>query len=229
MPLLLGFLLKAGALGGGLRLILVGAGDCPEPLLRAAAATGARVCFGYGLTETSSGVALNLGGGDPYAMEICPDYTVTVADDGELLLSAPPCMMQGYYKRPEDTAAVLRDGVLHTGDLGRIDENGRLHVTGRKKDILVLSDGTKLFLPEYEAALSAALGTAELAVTLRGGRPVLVLCGSDKKAAEAALRPVMARLPRGQQLADIVLTDKPLPRTATGKIQRWSIRQEETT
>ncbi len=227
VPLLLGFLLKAQALTDSVKLILIGAGDCPAPLLQAAKAAGVRVCFGYGLTETSSGVALSVGG-DPYAMDVCPDYTVTIAEDGELLLTAPPCMMQGYYKRPDDTAAVLRDGVLHTGDLGRIDEDGRLHITGRKKDVLVLPDGTKLFLPEYEGALAQALGTAELAVTLRDGRPVLVLCGSDKKAAEDALRPVMARLPRGQQLADIILTDKPLPRTATGKIQRWGIRQEET-
>ena len=100
-------------------------------------------------------------------MEICPDDTITLAEDGEILIEAPTCMMKGYYKRPDSTAEVLRDGVLHTGDLGSFDINGRLHITGRKKDILVLPDGTKIFLPEYEARLMSALGHTELAVTLR--------------------------------------------------------------
>ena len=140
VPLLLGFLLKTGAVNPELKLILVGAGDCPPALLSAAAARGIRVSFGYGLTETSSGVAISVSG-DPLAMEICPDDTVTLADDGEILIQAPTCMMQGYYKMPQATDAVLKDGVLYTGDLGRFDEDGKLHITGRKKEMLVLSDG----------------------------------------------------------------------------------------
>lgn len=226
VPLLLGFLLRENALNPELRTVLVGAGDCPPPLLAAAAARGLAVSFGYGLTETSSGVAISTGG-DPFAMDICPDDRVTLADDGEILIEAPTCMMQGYYRRPEDTAAVLRDGVLRTGDLGRFDDDGRLHITGRKKDVLVLPDGTKLFLPELEAELAAALGHTEIAVTLRDGRPVLVYCGeADRADLSRRLRPVMERLPRGQQIADILIVSDPLPRTATGKIKRWELQQK---
>ncbi len=226
VPLLLGFLLKTGAVNPELKLILVGAGDCPAALLSAAAARGIRVSFGYGLTETSSGVAISVSG-DPFAMEICPDDTVTLAGDGEILVRAPTCMMQGYYKMPEATAAVLKDGVLYTGDLGRFDETGRLHVTGRKKEMLVLSDGTKIFLPEYEGRIMAALGHSELAVVEREGRPVLVFSGeASAEDLAARLRPLMAELPRGQQLAGIIITQDPLPRTATGKIKRWEIRQK---
>ena len=226
VPILLGFLLRAEALNPELRIILVGAGDCPSSLLTAAASRGISVSFGYGLTETSSGVAISTEG-DPFAMDICPDDRIVLADDGEILIDAPTCMMQGYYKRPEDTAAVLQDGLLHTGDLGRFDEDGRLHITGRKKDILVLPDGTKLFLPEYEAELSAALGHAELAVTLRNGRPALVFAGdADKAELSRRLLPVMERLPRGQQIADILIVSDPLPRTATGKIKRWELQQK---
>ena len=226
VPLLLGFLLRADALNPELRIVLVGAGDCPPSLLSAAAARGIAVSFGYGLTETSSGVAISTGG-DPYAMEICPDDRITLADDGEILIEAPTCMMQGYYKRPEDTAAVLRDGVLYTGDLGRFDEDSRLHITGRKKDVLVLPDGTKLFLPELEAELASALNHTDLAVTLRDGRPILVFAGEAEKAdLSHRLRPVMERLPRGQQIADILIVSGPLPRTATGKIKRWELQQK---
>ena len=136
-------------------------------------------------------------------------------------------MMQGYYKRPADTEAVLTDGVLHSGDLGRFDEDGKLHITGRKKDMLVLPDGTKLFLPEYEAELMRALGHPELAVILMNSRPVLVYSGeADEKELAEKLRPLMAERPRGQQLARILITDDPLPRTATGKIKRWELQQK---
>ncbi len=225
VPLLLGFLLRQRCLNEELRLILVGAGDCPPAFLQAAAAQGVRVSFGYGLTETSSGVAISVAG-DPFAMEICPDDTITLDEDGEICIQAPTCMMQGYYKRPEDTAAVLQNGVLRTGDLGRFDEDGRLHITGRKKDMLVLPDGTKLYLPEYEAAIAQALGRSELAVVLCEGRPLLLLQGEgDEKEILRALRPVLAERPRGQQLSGVRFTAEPLPRTATGKIKRWELRR----
>ena len=226
VPLLLGFLLKQRAVNPELKLILVGAGDCPKTLLEAAGALGIRVSFGYGLTETSSGVAISVRG-DPFAMEICPDDTITLAEDGEILIQAPTCMMQGYYKRPDATAEVLRDGVFHTGDLGRFDEAGRLHITGRKKDMLVLPDGTKIFLPEYEAALMQALGHTELAVTLRDQRPLLIYSGEgSEKEILAKLLPLMTELPRGQRLCGVEIVQEPLPRTATGKIKRWELQQK---
>ena len=226
VPMLLGFLLKHQCLNAELKLILVGAGDCPPQLLQAVAARGIRVSFGYGLTETSSGVAISVEG-DPYAMEVCPDDTITIAEDGEILIAAPTCMMQGYYKWPQYTDEVLRHGILSTGDLGRFDEDGRLHITGRKKDMLVLNDGTKIFLPEYEAALMKALEHTELAVVLRGGRPVLVYSGeADRKALQERLLPIMATLPRGQQLGDVIVVQEPLPRTASGKIKRWELQQK---
>ena len=226
VPLLLGFLLKQKCINPELKLVLVGAGDCPPALLQAAGTLGIRVSFGYGLTETSSGVAISVSG-DPYAMEVCPDDTITLAEDGEILIEAPSCMMQGYYKRPDATRAVLRHGVFHTGDLGRFDEEGKLHITGRKKDILVLPDGTKIFLPEYESALMQALGHTELAVTLRGERPLLIYSGEgDREKLREKLRELMRTLPRGQQIADILITDEPLPRTATGKIKRWELQQK---
>ena len=226
VPMLLGFLLKQYCLNEELKLILVGAGDCPPQLLQAVSARGIRVSFGYGLTETSSGVAISTEG-DPFAMEVCPDDTITIAEDGEILIAAPTCMMQGYYKWPQYTDEVLRHGILSTGDLGRFDDEGKLHITGRKKDMLVLNDGTKIFLPEYEAALMKALEHTELAVVLRGGRPVLVYSGeAERKALQERLLPIMATLPRGQQLGDVIVIQDPLPRTASGKIKRWELQQK---
>ncbi|MBR2730469.1 MAG: acyl--CoA ligase [Clostridia bacterium] len=227
VPLLLGFLLQKQLLGNTLRLVLIGAGDCPPQIPAALKAMGIRVSFGYGLTETSSGVALSLGE-DPYAMTVCPDDRVTLAQDGEILLEAPTCVMQGYYKDPEATAAVLQNGVLATGDLGRFDADGLLHIIGRKKEILVLRDGTKIYLPDYEQRLADALQGLEFAAITVDGAPALVVRGEEaqRAALNAVLAPLMRALPIGQRLKDIYFVSDPLPRTATGKIKRWELQQK---
>ena len=232
VPALLAFLLKYQCINPELRLVLAGAGDCPRAYLDAAAALGVQVSFGYGMTETSSGVAISTSG-DPYALDICPDDTVTIAEDGEILIEAPTCVMQGYYRRKEATEEVLRGGILYSGDLGRLDENGRLHITGRKKDVLVLPDGSKIFLPEYESKLMQVLGTQSLAVLEVNGKVTLLLGLEDsgrssdepamKKQIENAIRPVMADYPRGLQIRRICFTTSPLPRTAAGKLIRWEL------
>ena len=225
VPMLWGLLLKYKALNPELKLVLIGAGDCPKPLLDAAGALGIRLCFGYGLTETSSGIALSLGSGDPYAMTVCPDDTIRIAEDGEILIDAPTCRMQGYYKRTADTeAAFEEDGYLFSGDLGFLDEEGKLHITGRKKEMLVLPDGTKVYLPEYEQAVKAVLGTDDVLIRELEGVLTLVLGqteAGDPKEILKKLQPVLDERSRGQQLRQVVFKKEPLPRTATGKLRRW--------
>ena len=225
VPALLAFLLRHNALNAQLRTVLVGAGNCPPSILELARKNGLHVCFGYGMTETSSGIALSIEG-DPYALTICPLNEVQIAPDGEILVRSEDCMMKGYYRQPEMTAAVLENGTLHTGDLGRIDENGRLHITGRKKEIIVLSDGTKIFLPEYEAAISQAIGEQDFAVIEQNQQPVLVIHAdpASRPVLLQKLKAAMARYPRGQQLHDILFRDAPLPRTSTGKVRRWELQ-----
>ncbi|MCR4564033.1 MAG: acyl--CoA ligase [Clostridiales bacterium] len=228
VPMLLGFFMKCKVFNEELKLILIGAGDCPEMVLNAAKRLGKKVCFGYGLTETSSGVALSVSG-DSRAMEICPDDSIKIASDGEILIHAPTCIMEGYYKDTESTQEAIKDGYLHSGDLGYLDSNGRLHITGRKKEMLVLPSGTKIFLPEYEAALSRALGNSELAVILLNERPVLVI-NEKEEARERVLEIIkeeMKKHPRANQVADVIFTENKLPRTATGKIKRWEIQKTE--
>ena len=227
VPMLLGFLLQKNLLNPELKLVLIGAGDCPPELPAALKAQGRRVSFGYGLTETSSGVALSLGD-DPYAMTVCPDDEITIADDGEILIKNETCMMRGYYKNSEATAAVLKDGVLATGDLGAFDENGLLRVTGRKKEILVLADGTKVFLPEYERDLRAVLSDRDFAVIALDGAPALAVRGeeAERAAVEALTEPVMRLQPIGRRIRQTIFVPYPLPRTATGKIKRWELQQK---
>lgn len=228
VPILLEHLLRRNLVNPELNTILVGAGDCSPERLAEAKARGIRVAFGYGLTETSSGVAISMGD-DPFAMSVCDGCTITLAEDGEVLIQSPGSMMQGYYKLPADTNEVLIDGVLHTGDLGSFDENGCLHIQGRKKEVLVMPGGTKIFLPEYERQIAEELGTSEVAVVLREGMPVLVLDDLKDSVRDAVLSRVKSAMEgwdRSQQLADVVELGRELPRTASGKIQHWMIQAE---
>lgn len=226
VPALAAFLVSNKLLNPELKQMLIGAGSCPAPVMQAVEAMGVSVSFGYGLTETSSGVAISTGNPDPDQMTVCPDFTVTLADDGEILIESAPCMMQGYYKNPEATAAVLQDGVLHTGDLGSFDDEGKLHIIGRKKEILVLPSGTKIFLPEYEMHLMAALGEQDLCVTQddKGLVVALVVTEKDPETFREALNAFNAAHERSEQIARIETRSEPLPRTATGKLKRWMIR-----
>ena len=235
VPSMLSFFLEHHGFNSELRLALIGAGTCKEKCIRQAEEAGIRISFGYGLTETSSGVAISTGG-DPFAMDICPDDTIKIADDGEILIKAPSCMMKGYYKEPEETEKVLKDGFLHSGDMGYLDEDGRLHISGRKKEMLVLEDGTKVFLPEYEERLAGALGNSDVAVVAVDDRLMLVYHpegAETEKETEVLIGEIMERMdpvmkvvPRGQRISRVILTDHAIPRTATGKIRREKLLEE---
>lgn len=229
VPRLLEFLVARQALNERLELVLVGAADCADELLDEVRKRGIRASLGYGLTETSSGVALSTGD-DFHAMTVCPEDEVTIAEDGEILVSAPTCLMQGYYRDSSKTAAAIRDGVLHTGDRGFVDDEGLLHVKGRMKDVITLPGGTKVFLPEYEEAVSAALGEHDIAMALHRGKLMLV-CGklarerADREMMEI-LDPVMLAYPPGSRIARIVRLEHALPRTVAGDIERWKMQEE---
>lgn len=76
----------------------------------------------------------------------------------------PRMYYEGYYKNKTATDEVLINGVFHTGDLGKFDKDGNLYITGRKKDILVLENGTKIYLAEWEAELQKALNIDDIAL-----------------------------------------------------------------
>ena len=131
------------ALGGNILQINSGASALQPRLARVFWAAGIKVCEGYGLTETSPVVTASIGTKEEirigYVGKIVKDVEVKIAQDGEILVKGPN-VMQGYYKEPEMTAEVIKNGWFHTGDIGVLD--GRyLKITDRKKEMFKTSGG----------------------------------------------------------------------------------------
>jgi O-succinylbenzoic acid--CoA ligase len=221
-----------------LRCVLLGGGPAPEPLLRRCAAIGVPVVQTYGLTETASQVVtlapddalrkLGSAGKPLYGAELrivaengaeCP-----AGEAGEIAVRGPN-VTPGYLNRPEETAAALRDGWLHTGDHGYLDEEGYLYVLDRRDDLIV-SGGENVYPAEVEAALQSHPDVLEAGVygveDEKWGRvPVAVVvlrAGArvDEPALLACCRERLAgyKLPRRIEFADA------LPRNVAGKLLR---------
>ena len=132
------------ALGGNLQLIASGSAALQPRLARIFNAAGMGIMEGYGLTETSPVISVNdmRDGGFRVGTvgRVLPDQEVVIAHDGEITIKGPNVMI-GYYKDPEKTAEVLKDGYFHTGDIGEIDDDGFLKITDRKKEMFKTSGG----------------------------------------------------------------------------------------
>ncbi len=137
-------------LGGRLRVAASGAAPLGKDLADFYAAIGMPLVEGYGLTECGV-VSLNpLNRPKPGSIgKLLPKVEARIEDDGELMLRSP-CMFTGYYKDPAATAEVLRDGWLATGDIAEFDSDRYLYITGRKKELIVSSNGKKIYPARIE-------------------------------------------------------------------------------
>jgi long-chain acyl-CoA synthetase len=130
------------AMGGHVAHAVSGGGPLGARLGHFFHGIGVNIMEGYGLTETTAPVTVNV----PHTVKIgtvgppIPGNAVRIAEDGEILARGV-CVMRGYHNRPDLTEKELVDGWLHTGDIGDLDEEGYLTITGRKKDIIVTASG----------------------------------------------------------------------------------------
>ncbi|MEX2174346.1 MAG: AMP-dependent synthetase/ligase [Pirellulaceae bacterium] len=182
-----------GLLGGAIRACCGGGAALPEHLFDYYQRQGVPLLQGYGLTETSPVISAS----SPAAYRRgasgrpIPDVEVRIAADGEILTRGPHVML-GYYENPAATADILHDGWLATGDLGRLDEDNFLYITGRKKEILVTLGG-KNIAPVFLESLLTQDPLILQALVLGDGRPclsALIVPDADRLAAEMAARKI---------------------------------------
>jgi long-chain acyl-CoA synthetase len=159
----------------GPRLKWLGAGGAPLPVPVAEAyqAAGLTIYQGYGLTESAPVISFNRERRCKIGTvgEAIPGVEIRIAADGEVLTRGPH-VMEGYWNNPEATAAAIQDGWLHTGDLGELDGGGYLKITGRKKELLVMSNGKKV-VPNFIEGLLLADSCIDQAVVVGEGRNFL--------------------------------------------------------
>ncbi|MEW1844765.1 long-chain fatty acid--CoA ligase [Nonomuraea angiospora] len=143
--------------GGRIRFFISGAAPLSQDIAEFFDAAGLTILEGYGLTESSAGSFLNRLESVKFGTvgPPLPGTEVRIADDGEVLIGGRG-IMRGYHGLPEETAAALEEGWLHTGDIGELDEAGRLRITDRKKELIKTSGG-KYVAPTYlEGRIKAA-------------------------------------------------------------------------
>lgn len=236
------------ALGGGLRVIISGGAPADPKISKGFNSLGIKVLQGYGLSETSpvisaenEGIMKNGTVGVPMI-----NNTVEIVDKddngiGEIRVKGPNVML-GYYEMPELTSQVLKDGWFYTGDLGFIDKDGCLHITGRNKNLIVLRNGKKVFPEELELLVNRLELVEESMVfgmpdkQCKDDVKVAVKIVYNKEIAEEKykgktqdelyqilwneIKELNKSFPRYKHIQQLILTDEELIKTTTKKVKR---------
>jgi len=221
---------------GGSVEFLVSGGAALDPVIGGDFQTlGFEVLEGYGMTEAAPMITFT----QPGRVKIgSPGHVVSGTElrlvDGEITARGPH-VMKGYYNRPEETTAVIKDGWLHTGDLGYVDEDGFLFITGRKKEIIVLSNGKNINPAELETALLQPELVQDCAVFHANDQLQLLVVPQnpdnlpsdllEKKLREELLKPFNEKVSAYKRIHRIHLTNEELPRTRLGKLQRFRLAE----
>jgi len=185
--------------GGRLKAAMSGGARLEPEVWRFFLGIGLELLQGYGQTEAGPVVSANTRGATRVGSvgRALAGVDLRIAADGEILLRGD-LVMEGYWGRPDETAAVIRDGWLHTGDIGALDADGYLSITDRKKDMIVLSGGENVSPARIEGLLIAQPQIAQALVLGEGraGLTALLVAadGCDEVAVAAAVTAVNMRL-----------------------------------
>jgi long-chain acyl-CoA synthetase len=223
-------------LGGYLEIMVAGGAALNKDAGHFFQALGFEVLEGYGMTEAAPMITFPRPGHEIIgtAGQPLPGLTVEIRD-GEIVAKGPN-IMKGYYNRPEETAEVLKDGWLYTGDLGEIDSKGYLRITGRKKEIIVLPNGKNVNPVELEFKLEKNVACIKEAGVFLHHEILyavifpdyIILSEEGAKDPENYFRekvfPEFNReLTSYKRIMQFSLVKEELPRTRLGKIQRFKL------
>ena len=218
--------------GGNLEFIICGGAHLDKKYVQWFRSIGIEILNGYGITECSPVVSVNrnLHHRDGSIGQICRDVDVEIID-GEITVGGDTVML-GYYKDRKATEEVLKDGRFYTGDLGRIDEDGFLWITGRKKNLIILSNGENVSPEEIEGALVHEKGVSEvMAYEYENKIAVMVVPEKrymgDQEYFDGIIYKYNQDKPKNRQIAMVRLRTETLPRNHNGKVLRDKVIKEE--
>ena len=223
-PSMVDYLKRVKAFNSGLRTIIIGGASCPFRLFEALNDRDLKVYNVYGMTETSGCIGINDTMDGTY--KLFKETQVTIAADGEILISGD-CVMKGYDKDESYTSRVIKDGVYHTGDLGRINEKGRLVLLKRNPEIILLPTGEKISRTVTIRQITALDGVAESYVTLHNDKLTAIIVPIDKEAREDRFIRLINRYNERKgfrwEIQKIKLIKEPLPRYDNGDINQEAV------
>jgi long-chain acyl-CoA synthetase len=240
------------AIGPDLQLLASGGSHFDPQIAKELSELGYNVLQAYGLTETSGAATVTPLGEDCIGTVGRPLRGVTVHVDspneqgiGEVWIRGP-VLMNGYYLAGEQTAEAIKDGWFHTGDLGVIDPRGYLSITGRSKDVIVLSNGENVYPEELETHYSRSPFIKDICImgiSQNGGGPgneilhAIVVPDMEefKRRGQTAIIEMIRfeienlskQVPSFYRIHSIAVRNEPLPRTVTRKLKRFEIQKDE--
>ncbi|MEW6434105.1 MAG: AMP-binding protein [Myxococcota bacterium] len=232
--------------GGRIKFLISGGSALPDDVHKAFHALGFTLDEGYGLTEAAPVLTVTKAGHQRQKGTVgkaLPGIELKIFEPdpdgiGEVIAKGPN-VMAGYFQDREATDAVLKDGWLHTGDLGRLDPDGNLYLVGRKKDVIIDANGKNVYPDELEALYADHPHIKELSIVGlpddAGGEKIACLCVPDykdrpreevKKALEEHFKNVSADQPFWRRVKVLKLWDGELVRTSTRKVKRSAVVEE---
>lgn len=223
----------AQVFGGNLKIIFTGGAHLDPYYIDQFAEYGVEVLEGYGMSECSPVISSNTPEIHKAGSIGKPLSNVEVGfENGEILVRGSS-VMKGYYNMPQETAATLKDGWLHTGDKGYLDEDGFLFINGRVKNLIILSNGENISPEEIENKLALHALVGEVIVTgekngltarIYPEQEVVAAKGLNEEAVKTALQEVLDQYNKNQptyrQITGLVVRKNPFIRNATKKIKR---------
>jgi long-chain acyl-CoA synthetase len=234
-------------LGGRMRLLISGGSALPPDTMKTFRGLGFNLYEGYGMTESAPVLTVTRPGDKVIPGSVgrpLPGIDVKIDQPdangiGEVIAKGPN-VMAGYFENPEATAQTIQNGWLHTGDLGKIDEDGNLYIVGRKKEMILGPSGENVYPDELEELYGDSAHVKEVSVVGlpgdAGHETVAALivpdyeAGGDREAVREAVREhvrtVSKGLPLYKRLKVFHLWDHDLPKTSTRKVKRREVIKE---
>ena len=226
-------ILAANVFGGNLKIIFTGGAHLDPFYIEKFSEYGVDVLEGYGMSECSPVISCNMPGDSKPGSIGRPLKNAEISfENGEILVKGSS-VMQGYYQMPDETAEALKDGWLHTGDKGYIDEDGFLFINGRVKNLIILSNGENISPEEIENKLNLNPLVGEVIVTgennaltarIYPDQDVLKFKGLGEEEVKAGLQAMLDGFnmtqPSYRRIVGLVVRKNPFNRNATGKIRR---------